>query len=550
MALLWQDNYWDILEEDNATLFQTVCDNFQASLRREKKMKNNGKGRRHRQTVEGLWGGELAGTLAGENILHLVAIHAAPNILEMLLARGFNPNVQCPKTGQTPLHLCLLAQQWEQVFILLAHEASTSLPDHRGYNALHVACWCSAQVDCVRRMLQSVRCLLDARVDTTGFTALQLACMSKMQDDNNASVVHALLLAGCNPFAMDPSGEGQTLLHFALLHSKPAVLHLLWKHVQHSQWLEQRNKYGQTPLMLAARSGQTDGVAYLLRRAKADGLAADRQGCIPMHVAFHPPVLQLLLDYDAQCCWCQSLDGQSIFHHFCGACPPEAETEALEGLLLLHQRQPTLLTWSSFLVTSKGERPWHQASRRGLAAFLHFLCTHRPVGITLNERDNQGNTALHYAAQYNHVACVDVLLQHKVALDGKNRQGCVAADLAAQRGYTSLARRLRHSLQAEQMPYALKLAPSPRRTKGNGRLPPESTSKDRMSQSSKREDERISIAATNDSIESDVAYVDHWAETVGATTSLTGLTPAGKWRAVGKMMKQAHQHKADNCTIM
>ncbi|KAH8041070.1 hypothetical protein HPB51_013730 [Rhipicephalus microplus] len=59
--------------------------------------------------------------------------------------------------------------------------------------------------------------------------------------------------------------------------------------------------------------------------------------------------------------------------------------------------------------------------------------------LDLNAKDNDGNTALHYAASSGMKKCVELLVSHDVSLFEENNAGETACEMADKAGFKSLA---------------------------------------------------------------------------------------------------------------
>jgi len=79
-----------------------------------------------------------ARTEIGQSPLHVAVSWRKFRILELLVARGADPNVQ-DHTGMTPLHTAAALCQREETQWLLRHGADTATGDHFGDTPAHVA---------------------------------------------------------------------------------------------------------------------------------------------------------------------------------------------------------------------------------------------------------------------------------------------------------------------------------------------------------------------------------------------------------------------------
>ncbi|XP_057370970.1 osteoclast-stimulating factor 1-like [Daphnia carinata] len=76
--------------------------------------------------------------------------------------------------------------------------------------------------------------------------------------------------------------------------------------------------------------------------------------------------------------------------------------------------------------------PLHDACRRGNVSFLEEAILN---GVSVNQLDTAGNTALFWAAHGGHIPCMNLLLQSpKIDLDVQNKLGDTALHAAAWKG--------------------------------------------------------------------------------------------------------------------
>lgn len=64
----------------------------------------------------------------GETMLHWYSIEGEPNLLEKIIALGFEVNTT-NKFGQTPLFESAMIDRWDNVKVLLKHGADVTIPN-------------------------------------------------------------------------------------------------------------------------------------------------------------------------------------------------------------------------------------------------------------------------------------------------------------------------------------------------------------------------------------------------------------------------------------
>uniref|UniRef100_A0A8D0CQ79 Ankyrin repeat domain 52 n=1 Tax=Sander lucioperca TaxID=283035 RepID=A0A8D0CQ79_SANLU len=212
--------------------------------------------------------------------LHLAAYYGHREALRLLCETLVSLDVRDIE-GRTALHLAAQRGFAPCVEVLLKHQASYTLKEHkRKWTALHAAA-AEGQMDCLLLLVNGEQSadIIDSP-DTQGQTALMLAALGRHTD-----CVHILLEKGAKADAADK--KGFTALHrAAMLGSEDCVSALL----EHGASALCRDSQGRTPLHLVASRGHTELLRTLLKAAmKADPLDSilDYRGYTPAHWAAH-----------------------------------------------------------------------------------------------------------------------------------------------------------------------------------------------------------------------------------------------------------------------
>uniref|UniRef100_A0A8C5HQA6 Serine/threonine-protein phosphatase 6 regulatory ankyrin repeat subunit C-like n=1 Tax=Gouania willdenowi TaxID=441366 RepID=A0A8C5HQA6_GOUWI len=322
--------------------------------------------------------------------LHLAAYYGHGKALLLLCETLVSLDVRDIE-GQTALHLAAQRGFSSCVEVLLKHQASYTLKDHKHKRtALHASAAAEGQVDCLLLLVNMEQSadILDCQ-DTSGQTALMLAALGCHTD-----CVHILLEKGAQVDAADK--RGFTALHRAVvLGSEDCVLAVL----EHGASALCRDSQGRTPLHLAASRGHTELLLTLLKAVKkADPLDSllDYSGFTPTHWAAHhghDGCLRVLLNNT----FFSNQEGNPFTPLHC-------------ALVNGHDVAAELLVKSvgSHTVNcrdAKGRTPLHAAAYSGSAAGLQLVLDQ---GAEVNAVDNCGCSALMVAARCGQNIAVDL----------------------------------------------------------------------------------------------------------------------------------------------
>ena len=159
-----------------------------------------------------------------------------------------------------------------------------------------------------------------------------------------------------------------------------------------------RNKYGDTPLHLAAETGHIEYVKLLLSMPDIDVNAQTVSELIPgRHTPLHYAVRG-------------------------------GHTECVKLLLA----QPGINVNAK---DKDGYTPLHYAMKNGNVECVKLLLEHQNINV--NAQDKSGYTPLHLAAEKGHTECFKLLLDYnRIEINTTDRSGCTPLHLAAENGHS------------------------------------------------------------------------------------------------------------------
>uniref|UniRef100_A0A7S3QTA9 Uncharacterized protein n=1 Tax=Dunaliella tertiolecta TaxID=3047 RepID=A0A7S3QTA9_DUNTE len=115
-------------------------------------------------------------------------------------------------------------------------------------------------------------------------------------------------------------------------------------------------------------------------------------------------------------------------------------------------------SYSSMLCHSKDEdadnqstapKNIHEAAERGNTGFIVRLIE-RSLDFNINQKDNLGRTALHWAAELNRVQAAEALLDYGIDITIPESNGRTAVHLAARAGHTDMLQTIMEGISQEQ----------------------------------------------------------------------------------------------------
>ena len=219
----------------------------------------------------------------------------------------------------------------------------------------------------------------------------------------------------------DPNAQsrtGATPLHSSAYHGHVDIMEALSKYDVN---LLAHENDGYTALHFAAQEGHQSAVQWLLKQEKKLISEIDDDGYTPLHFAAqegHLEIVKLLVEGGADVNACVHLRGELPYCF------------GLWGDCLEVEREESEST------------PLHSSVERGHEKIVSFLLAQ---GADPNAQTSLGNTALHLAAEKNHVVVIENLLSHeKVDRHIYTKNGLNALHLAAVKGIGVLLKNCWH----------------------------------------------------------------------------------------------------------
>jgi ankyrin repeat protein len=263
-------------------------------------------------------------------------------------------------------------------------------------------------------------------LDKDGWTALHFAA-----DEGHEQIIKFLLSHGAQANSQD--GDGVTPLMQASLQGYLNVVQQLLQ-VVGNPGLEEGDRYGRTTLHHAAEGGHADVMSYLLSHG-AQANIRDGQGMTPLMMASwegHIGGLQKLLSVVGD----EGLadtdeNGWKALHY-------AADGDHGEVVKFLVSKGAQANSKNN-----KGQTPLMHASWKG-----HLRTVQKLVEVGgakeqgLEERSNDGWTALHYAARTGHEEVMSFLLRHGAQANIRDGQGVTPLMVASWEGHMGGVRAL------------------------------------------------------------------------------------------------------------
>jgi ankyrin repeat protein len=329
---------------------------------------------------------------------------SAPRIVEVLLRERADQGIR-DQDGSTPLHVAAKEGFKESVKLLIERGADVTSMDENGYMALHLAAE-EGHRSVVELMISNENVRIDAK-SRSGMTALHVAARkgrlevakflvskslelvdAKRKDEKSASHLAArksqlsivnFLSSKALKFLNATANDGQTALHFAAFSHQPEIVELLLESEASPDLVDE---HGRSPLHNASRPGNSR-VVKLLLDATTDLNRQDERGRTPVFLAAYrgaADIVRQLVEHGAEV-WRKDSDGWSPLH---AAFDYKETTEYLISCKKVGVNDKAKSGCTALMIAAKSGYPF----------VVEALIK---AGARLDEDDNDGLTALHYA---------------------------------------------------------------------------------------------------------------------------------------------------------
>ncbi|KAK5655046.1 hypothetical protein OQA88_5945 [Cercophora sp. LCS_1] len=342
-------------------------------------------------------------------------------------------------------------------------------PDACSVTPLHRAA-AIGDVECFEALLAADTRSVDPIQDAEGWTVLHFAA-ARGHEPIVRSILNSSFSSVCYGTRRSRNGQGRTPLHLAALNGHAHLIHdLAFAHLaatRTSEWLNAQDVKGQTALHLAATAGHLKATETLVMCA-ADPTILDNSGKTPAHRALqmgNETIAALLADLSTSCAvkgWTE----KRLVH--AAAKLDEAELEPytdefidaivssnLSSEVNSRDAQDSSLAHTAInghhlglTVLVRKKRKWSVTDERGrsllhiTAALGETSCAREVIKLMdasdeaasqfLDQQDDRGWTALHYAAGGMFDGIARLLLESGASADLKNHDGLTPFDLALQ----------------------------------------------------------------------------------------------------------------------
>ncbi|WP_419198881.1 ankyrin repeat domain-containing protein [Wolbachia endosymbiont of Rhagoletis cingulata] len=409
----------------------------------------------------------------GRTSLHLASGAGEFDKVKFLLDRGANTEVQ-DEFGYTPIFLATQSGKWSIVRLLLDKGANIDAQDKEDQTLLHFAA--------SGNNLDMIQFLLDRGAnievqDDFGYTPILYAAQSGKWD------VVKLLISNGAKFNNETTVQG-TPLHFAVQEANLNMVRFL---LDEGADIESQDKDNKKPLHLAVDANRLSVVKLLLDRG-ANVNVTDMYGKTPLDLATEEDVIEVLekarldqgllinardgnldkvKDLIARGANLETKDNNdnTTLHNACsnghlkvveylikkGASLKAKNKDNKTPLELADHKGYINIVEMIKQIQSGLDEELLSAVKNGDPNKVDDLVSH---GASLEVKDSNGNTLLHYASQNGHLKVVEYLIEKGASLKAKNKDGNTPLDLAVKENIKEFLKKAQSGLNKELLAVA------------------------------------------------------------------------------------------------
>lgn len=330
----------------------------------------------------------------GNTALTISSFKGYQEIVFYLISKGSNVNVVA-KNGITPLLAACFSEDSEIVKLLLEHGANPNIYTPGGMGPLLIAAM-KGDLEMVNGFLGK-GAKVNQKFTGPGITPLMVAV-----NNGHLSVAEILISAGAN--VNEKTSAGVTPLMLASQHAHLDLVRLLIKngaYVNEANILE-----GSTPLLYAAMNNDSQSlkVAEQLINAGADIEKRDADGLTPLAKAAYcnnPEMIKFLLAHNAK-----------VFNRSDDGTPPLIYA-VISGNLSGNLEPMKILLNAGVDINEKDDEGATAMIYAGMMGDLRIVNYLISEGADITLKNNEGHDAYYYAKKYQNRAVMEILRKQK-----------------------------------------------------------------------------------------------------------------------------------------